>query len=92
MIAANDLLLEVKTVMNVVIHMAFKWQKIYIRIFICYININKRKIINEIIVFQQASVYDVAEAADEELKHDAEMAASRDIKLRVLDVPQHNSR
>lgn len=38
----------------------------------------------------QESVDDVSASADEKFKHDAEMAAPGDLKLRVPHVPEHD--
>lgn len=47
---------------------------------------------SHVIMIFQAGFDDVSEAADAELEHDAQMAASGDFQLRVLDVPQHHRR
>lgn len=52
----------------------------------------KSKLKNEMIIVLQESVDDVAPSVDEELQHDAEVAASGDIELRVSHVPEHDCR
>jgi hypothetical protein len=42
------------------------------------------------VLLLQARLYDVPTATDEELQHDPEVAASRNLELRVPHVPQHD--